>query len=124
MAVFITAFGVFFALKVPQTGILLLLAFDIGFAGLLVPLVGGLFWAKSTWKGALACIMVGTTTRLVFFVLMPTVFGIGNTLLYIENPIFTADFDGFPTLISPLLGLLVFVIVSKMTNSGQKISYV
>ena len=38
MAFFITAFGVFFALKVPQTGILLLLAFDIGFAGLLVPL--------------------------------------------------------------------------------------
>ena len=69
-----------------------------GFAGLLVPLAGGLFWPQSTWKGALACIIVGTATRLVFFIMMPTVFGIDNTLLYIKNPIFTADFDGFPTL--------------------------
>ena len=121
MAVVITSFGIFFALKVPQTGILLLLAFDIGFAGLLVPLVGGLFWAESTWKGALACIIVGTATRLIFFVFMPTVFGIDNTLLYIKNPVFTADFDGFPTLISPLVGFLVFVIISKMTNSGQRL---
>ncbi len=121
MAVVITGFGVFFALKVPQTGILLLLAFDIGFAGLLIPLVGGLFWSQSTWKGALACIIVGTTTRLVFFVFMPTVFGIDNTLFYIKNSVFTADFDGFPTLISPLIGFLVFVIISKMTNSGERI---
>ena len=121
MAVVITSFGIFFALKVPQTGILLLLAFDIGFAGLLVPLVGGLFWAESTWKGALACIIVGTATRLIFFVFMPTVFGIDNTLLYIKNTVFTADFDGFPTLISPLVGFLVFVIISKMTNSGQRL---
>ena len=119
MAVVITAFGVFFALKVPQTGILLLLAFDIGFAGLLIPLAGGLFWTKSTWKGALACIIIGTMTRLIFFVMMPTVFGIDNTLLYFQNSIFTPDFDGFPTLISPLVGLIVFVIVSKMTNSGS-----
>ncbi len=115
MAVVITAFGVLFALKVPQTGILLLLAFDLGFAGLLIPLVGGLYWRKSTWQGALACILGGTIVRLIFFVFMPTVFGVDNTLLYINNPVFTTDFDGFPTLISPLIGLILFLMISNMT---------
>ena len=44
----ITSLGVLFAVLVPQTGILLLLAFDLGFAGLLVPLAGGLYWPKAT----------------------------------------------------------------------------
>jgi Na+/proline symporter len=116
MAFVITAMGVFFALKIPQTGILLLLAFDLGFAGLLVPLAGGLYWNKATWQGALSCIVLGSLTRLVLFVLMPTTFGIDNTLLYIPNNIFTADFDGFPTLISPLVGLAAFIIVSNRTG--------
>ncbi len=115
MAIVITAFGVFFALRVPQTGILLLLAFDISFAGLLIPLVGGLYWSKATWQGAVACILSGTFVRLIFFVLMPTTFGIDNTLLYIPNPLFTPEFDGFPTLISPLIGLVLFLIISKKT---------
>lgn len=119
MAFVITILGVFFALKVPQTGVLLLLAFDLGFAGLLVPLAGGLYWPKATWQGALSCIIVGSLARLIFFVLMPTTFGIENTLLYIPNGIFTADFDGFPTLISPLLGLAVFVIISKLTGGSK-----
>ncbi|WP_072622425.1 sodium:solute symporter family protein [Spirulina major] len=123
MAVVITALGVIFAVLVPQTGILLLLAFDLGFAGLLIPLAGGLFWPKANEYGALACIILGTITRLAFFVLMPTMFGSDNTLLYIPNPIFTPDFDGFPTLISPLVGLAAFVGVSLMTGGkGKKIS--
>jgi len=120
MALVITILGVIFAVLVPQTGILLLLAFDLGFAGLLVPLAGGLYWPKATRYGAMACILVGTAARLLFFVLMPTMFGAENTLLYIPNPLFTADFDGFPTLISPLLGLAAFVIVSLMTQGGQR----
>jgi solute:Na+ symporter, SSS family len=115
MAIFITLLGVFFALVVPQTGVLLLLAFDLSFAGLVVPLAGGLFWAKATWQGALACIIAGSLTRLVLFALMPTMFGIDNTLLYIPNGIFTPDFDGFPTLISPLVGLMAFIGVSLAT---------
>jgi Na+/proline symporter len=117
MAFVITAMGVFFALKVPQTGVLLLLAFDLSFAGLVVPLAGGLYWRGSTWQGALSCIILGSLTRLIFFVLMPTAFGIDNTLLYIPNNIFTADFDGFPTLISPLVGLAAFMIISNLTRN-------
>jgi Na+/proline symporter len=116
MAFVITALGVIFAVRVPQTGILLLLAFDTGFAGLLIPLAGGLYWPGATNAGALACIISGTLTRLVLFVLMPTAFGIDNTLLYIPNSIFTSDFDGFPTLISPLIGLVAFIAVSKLTR--------
>lgn len=119
MAFVITALGVFFAVKVPQTGVLLLLAFDLGFAGLLVPLAGGLYWSKATWQGALSCIILGSLTRLALFVLMPTTFGIDNTLLYIPNNILSADFDGFPTLISPLVGLAAFIIVSKLTGGSR-----
>ena len=51
---------------------------------------------------------------------MPTTFGIENTLFYIPNEIFTSDFDGFPTLISPLIGLAMFIIVSNLTpRRGQ-----
>lgn len=120
MAFVITALGIFFALRVPQTGILLLLAFDLGFAGLLVPLAGGLYWPHANKFGAMACILIGTITRLVFFVLMPTTFGIDNTLVYIPNPIFTSAFDGFPTLISPLIGLIAFVTVSNLTRGRGK----
>ncbi len=119
MAVVITLLGIFFALRVPQTGILLLLAFDLGFAGLLIPLAGGLYWTKANKYGAIACIIIGTVTRLTFFVLMPTVFGIDNTLLYLPNDIFTPDFDGFPTLISPLIGLLVFISISYLTQGSD-----
>ncbi|OZH51229.1 sodium:solute symporter [Hydrocoleum sp. CS-953] len=116
MAFGITSLGVLFAVLVPQTGILLLLAFDLGFAGLLVPLAGGLYWPKAKKYGALACIISGTGTRLILFVLMPKMFGSDNSLLYIKNPIFTADFDGFPTLIAPLVGLVAFIAVSLVTN--------
>ncbi len=115
LAIVITLLGVFLGLRVPQTGVLLLLGFDLGFAGLVVPLIGGLFWSKSTRQGALACIIAGSITRLTFFILMPTMFGIENTLLHIPNSLLTADFDGFPTLISPIVGLIAFVVVSKRT---------
>ncbi|HHP7232576.1 MAG TPA: sodium:solute symporter family protein [Xenococcaceae cyanobacterium] len=120
MAVVITTLGVIFALKVPQTGVLLLLAFDLGFAGLLIPLAGGLYWSKATWQGAISCIILGSATRLILFALMPTMFGIDNTLLYIPNNLFTADFDGVPTLISPLVGLIAFIVVSNFTKGSQQ----
>ena len=115
----VSVLGVIFALKVPQTGVLLLLAFDLSFAGLVVPMAGGIYWNRSTWQGALSCIVLGSLTRLIFFVLMPTTFGIDNTLLYIPNNIFTADFDGFPTLISPLVGLAAYIIVSNLTGGSK-----
>lgn len=124
LAIVITLLGVFVGLRVPQTGVLLLLGFDLGFAGLVVPLIGGLFWPRATRQGALACIIAGSITRLFFFVLMPTMFGIDNTLLYIPNGLFTADFDGFPTLISPIVGFIAFAVVSKKTYQPAPIEQV
>ncbi|MEM8613388.1 MAG: sodium:solute symporter family protein [Cyanobacteria bacterium P01_H01_bin.105] len=115
LAIVITLLGVFLGLRVPQTGVLLLLGFDLGFAGLVVPLLGGVFWAKATRQGALACIIAGSITRLVLFALMPTMFGIDNTLLYIPNGLLSVDFDGLPTLLSPIVGLIAFIVVSKLT---------
>lgn len=119
MAILITVLGVFLGLRVPQTGVLLLLAFDMSFAGLVVPLIGGLYWAKATRQGALACILAGSLTRLIFFAFMPTMFGVDNTLLYVPNELFTIDFDGFPTLISPIVGLIAFFVVSNLTYRPQ-----
>ncbi len=59
--------------------------------------------------------LVGSATRLVLFVMRPTAFGLNNALLYIPNDIFSSDFDGLPTLLSPLLGFVVFVAVSLLT---------
>ena len=120
MTIVMALVGVFFALRIPETGILLLLAFDLLFAGLTVPLAGGLYWAKSTWQGALACIVLGSAVRITLFVLVPTTYGIENTLLYIPNNIFTEGFDGIPTLLSPLVGLAAFVIVSRLTWKPQR----
>ena len=69
--------------------------------------------------GLLLGIILGSLTRLIFFVLMPTTFGIDNTLLYIPNNIFSPDFDGFPTLISPLVGLAAFIIISNLTGGNK-----
>ena len=116
MALPIAALAVFFALRVPQTGILLTLAFDIGVAGLLIPLALGLWWSRANAPAALACIIAGSVTRLILFALTPTTFGVENTLLYIPNDIFSAGFEGLPTFISPLVGLAVFVAVALATG--------
>ena len=120
MTIVMAGVGVFFALRIPETGILLLLAFDLLFAGLTVPLAGGLYWAKSTRQGALACILLGSAVRITLFVLVPTTYGIENTLLYFPNNIFTKGFDGIPTLLSPLVGLVAFIVVSRLTWKPQR----
>lgn len=112
MAVFITALGVIFALRVPQTGTLLVLAFDIGFAALLIPMVAGIYWTGASAPGALGCIVTGTVSRIVLFVLCPTIYGAENTLLYIDNDVFGPEFDGIPTFVSPIIGGLTYFSLS------------
>jgi SSS family transporter len=115
VAVGIATLGSLIAVRDPQTGMLLVLAFDLSLAGVAVPFVFGLFWSKATREAALSAILVGVVSRLVFFVLSPTTYGLPNNLLYIENGLITAAFDGFPTFISPLLAIGTFVIVTFIT---------
>lgn len=116
MAVPITLLGIFFALRVSATGMLLVLAFDIMLAGAFVPLVFGLYWPDmANTPAALSSMVAGSATRLVLFVLVPTTYAYENTLLYIPNDIFTASFDGLPTFIAAGVSLVTFVGVAYAT---------
>jgi SSS family solute:Na+ symporter len=110
----VVAIAIFFALQVPQTGILLTLAFDLMLAGLVVPFVFGHYWSRITTAAATAAIVVGVGVRLVLFALTPTMYGVENTLLYIPNDTFGAGFDGWPTFIAPICSLIAFVAVALL----------
>lgn len=110
----VVALGVVFALRVPQTGVLLTLAFDLLLACLAVPFLLGLFWSRATTAAAVACIAVGSTVRLVLFALTPTAYGAPNTLLHIPNDLVTAGFDGFPTFLAALAGLAAFLVTAAL----------
>lgn len=108
--------GVGFALSLPAPGTLLVLAFDVSLAALIVPFVLGLYWRWGTQRAAVAAMLCGATTRLVLFVLFPTIYGVENTLLFVENDMFTPAMDGLPTFASPLVALLVYLFVTAVTN--------
>jgi SSS family solute:Na+ symporter len=111
----VVGIAIFFALRVPETGILLTLAFDLMLAGLVVPFVLGHWWPSGiTTAAAAASIAVGVTLRLVLFALTPTFYGVENTLLHIPNALIGAGFDGWPTLICPVVSLAVFVAVALL----------
>jgi SSS family solute:Na+ symporter len=110
----VVAIAIFFALQVPQTGILLTLAFDLMLAGLVVPFVLGHYWSRITTAAATAAIVVGVVVRLVLFALTPTMYGVENTLLYIPNDTFGPAFDGWPTFIAPVCSLIAFVAVALL----------
>lgn len=119
VAVGMAILGSLIALRDPQTGMLLVLAFDLSLAGVAVPFAFGLFWSKSTREAAISAILVGVTSRLAFFFLSPTTYGLPNNLLYIENSLITPAFDGFPTFISPLLAIGTFVAVALVTYESE-----
>jgi solute:Na+ symporter, SSS family len=111
----VVGIAIFFALRVPETGILLTLAFDLMLAGLVVPFVLGHWWpARITTAAAAASIGVGVVLRLVFFALTPTFYGVENTLLHVPNDVFGPGFDGWPTLICPVVSLGLFVTVALL----------
>ncbi len=119
MAVPVTLLGIFFAIQVSATGMLLVLAFDIMLAGAFVPLVMGIYWSDmANTPAALASMLSGSLVRLVLFTLVPTTYAYENTLLYIPNDIFTASFDGLPTFIAAAVSLVTFVVVAYATKDS------
>jgi SSS family solute:Na+ symporter len=108
----VVGIAVFFALRVPETGILLTLAFDLMLAGLVVPFVLGHWWpSRITTAAAAAAIAVGVVARMALFAITPTFYGVENTLVYVPNDLVGPGFDGWPTFIAPALSLLAFVAV-------------
>ena len=100
---FFTAFAL--GALIPRPGIYLILAFDIVFAGCLVPLVLGTYWKKSTPMAATASIIVGSGLRLILYFVI--------TSAPPNSPY--AAYAGLDTMIPPLVSLAVFVGVSLAT---------
>jgi len=101
MAIPVVAFAIFLAIVKPEPGILLVLAFDVVFAGCVVPLTLGIYWSKANTPGALAAIIVGSILRLYLFYNIPE------------------ELAGLDTMIAPVVSLLVMVPVSLMTQKSS-----
>lgn len=100
---FFTAFAL--GALIPRPGIYLILAFDIVFAGCLVPLVMGTYWKKSTSAAAVASIVVGSTLRMILYFTISTSSP--------DSPLFA--YLGLDTFIPPIVSFVVFVVVSLAT---------
>jgi solute:Na+ symporter, SSS family len=118
----VVGIAVLFAIRVPETGILLTLAFDLMLACLVVPFILGHYWSRSTREAAIAAIAVGFVVRLGLFVVTPTIFGADNTLLYVENSVVGAGFDGYPTFLGGLASLVAFVGVALLTRREEPVA--
>ena len=81
----------------PEPGILLVIAFDIVFAGCVVPLFLGVHWEKANSAGAIAAIATGTISRLIAHLVTPP------------------DWAGLDTLIPPALSLVAFYTACSLT---------
>ena len=97
-AVPIMAGSIWMAIVKPEPGILLVLAFDVVFAGCFIPLTLGLYWKKANVPGALAGFLIGSALRLYLFYTIPE------------------HLAGLDTMIPPLVSLIVMVPVSLWTQ--------
>ncbi|PJJ54279.1 SSS family solute:Na+ symporter [Mumia flava] len=116
----VVAIGIFLAIRVSQTGILLTLAFDLMLACLIAPFLLGLFWKRSTSTAALVGAGVGFVVRVVLLVLTPTLYGVPNDLLYVDNSLVGAGFDGWATLVAAAAGVIAFVVTALVTTSDPE----
>ncbi len=104
----VMAFSVWLAYVKPEPGMMLVLAFDVVFAGCLVPLTLGIYWKKANAYGALSAVVIGSVLRLILF------FSVGNPaygIFYIPEHL-----AGLETLIPPVVSLLVMVPVCLLTQ--------
>jgi len=102
MAIPVVGFAVYLAYIKPEPGMLLVLAFDVVFAGCFVPLVLGLCWKKANTPGALAGVIIGSVVRLILFYTIPE------------------HLAGLDTLVAPIVSLIAMVTVSLMTQKSHK----
>ena len=89
----------------PEPGVMLVLAFDVVFAGCLAPLVYGVYWKKANSWGALASVIIGSGLRVIFFI-------DANS----AEPVLAAGLD---TLIPPIVTFTLMPIVSLLTQKQE-----
>lgn len=109
--------GVYLAIRVSETGILLTLAFDLMLACLIAPFILGLFWKGSTTTAALVGCGVGVVVRVVLLALTPTLYGVPNSLFHVDNDLVGIGFDGWATFVAFAAGAGAFVLTSLLTRS-------
>jgi solute:Na+ symporter, SSS family len=85
----------------PEPGILLVIAFDIVFAGCVVPLFYGVHSKRATSEAAITAILVGTLSRLVAHFVTP------------------AEWAGLDTLVPPVLSWLAFVVMMRFGRTVE-----
>jgi solute:Na+ symporter, SSS family len=86
----------------PEPGILLIVAFDIVFAGCVVPLFAGVYWPKANRAGAIASVVVGTSARLIAHFVTPSAWA------------------GLDTLVPPMLSAVTFYATCRLTWKTEK----
>ncbi len=86
----------------PEPGILLVVAFDIVFAGCVIPLFFGVYWQRATQSGAIASIVTGTLARVVCYFAVPPAWA------------------GLDTLLPPIVSAISFFTVSLATEHSQE----
>jgi len=86
----------------PDPGVLLVVAFDIVFAGCVVPLFLGVYWRRATAAGAIASIVTGTAARALAYFFTPEAWA------------------GLDTLLPPVVSALVFVAVCLSRPAEKK----
>ena len=86
----------------PEPGVLLVMAFDVAFAGCLAPLVLGLYWKKANAAGAMAAVIIGSIVHLLLFFYFPE----------------DSRWVGVETLIAPTVSLAVMWFASLATQQA------
>lgn len=97
-AVPVTVFAVVFAVVRPDPGLLLVLAFEVVFAGCLVPLTLGIYWERGTPRAALWAIVIPSALRILFQFNFPEAW------------------KGLDSVIPPLVSAWLFVGISFLEN--------
>ena len=88
----------------PEPGLLLVVAFDIVFAGCVIPLFLGVYWSRATQGGAIASIVTGTVARALGYFVVP------------------ASLAGLDTLLPPVLSSVAFVSFSLAAAPQKEFS--
>jgi Na+/proline symporter len=92
------------AIAFPIPGELLVLAFDVVFAGCFVPLALGIFWRRGTPRAALWAVVVPSVLRVILHVV-------------IQDMNIDPRLQGLETLVPPLLSLVLFVGISLLDRT-------
>ena len=106
MVVPITLTSVVLALMFPVPGELLILAFDVVFAGCVVPLALGIYWRRGTGEAAIMAILIPSLLRVVLY-------------LFIADLGLDPRLKGIETLIPPVVSLAIFVGVSLFRGGAD-----